>query len=200
MSRPRQISDDDILEVARECFLENGVAVSAQAIADRVGISQPALFKRFGTKKELVLRALAPPEHFPVLDWLETAPVEGPFRPQLEALLERIWETLQWILPRIAVLTASHFSPETIFARYEKPPPVRLILGINGFLERARDLGHIRADLDPEMVALTIFGVLQSRAFFRFVLRSGNSPDDALYIESTIDLLYRGIVPMEKGQ
>jgi AcrR family transcriptional regulator len=198
MPRPKQISDEEILAVARECFLESGVAVSAQVIADRVGLSQPALFKRFGTKDELVLRALAPPERLPVLDWIETVPVPGPFRPQLAELLEKIWDTLRWILPRIALLTTSHFSPETIFARYQIPPPLRVIMAVADALERARDNGQIRADIRPEMLSQMIFGVLQSRAFFRFMLRSDNSADDALYIEATVDLLYRGIAPTEK--
>ena len=198
MARPKQISDDEILEAARECFLENGVAVSAQVIADRVGISQPALFKRFGTKEELVLRALAPPERLPVLDWIETVPVQGPFRPQLKELLERIWETLKWIVPRIALLATSHFSPELLFARYKTPPPLRLIMGIAGFLERARQNGQIRPDADPEGLALSVLGVLQGRAFFRFLLRSGSTEDDALYIESAVDLLCRGMMPKEK--
>jgi AcrR family transcriptional regulator len=199
MPRPKQISDEEILEVARECFLKSGVSVSAQVIADRVGLSQPALFKRFGTKDELVLRALAPPERLPVLDWIEAVPVSGPFRPQLAELLEKIWETLRWILPRIAVLTTSHFSPETIFTRSENPPPLRLIAGLTSFFERSLENGQIRADISPGALAQMVFGVLQSRAFFRFMLRSDNSVDDALYIESTVDLLYRGIAPTEKG-
>jgi AcrR family transcriptional regulator len=200
MARPKQISDEEILEVARECFLTNGISVSAQTIADRVGLSQPALFKRFGTKEELVFQALRPPERLPVLDWLETVPTPGPFEPQIKELLGRIWETLQFILPRIAVLMTSHFTPEQVFARYETPPPLRLIIGIGAYLRRAQENGQIRADADPEALALSVLGVMQGRAFVRFVLRSGNDPDDALYLESAADLLYRGMMPTENDE
>ena len=56
--RPRKISDEDILDVARECLLEQGVNVSTQVIAKRLGVSQATLFKRFGTKVKLLQMAL----------------------------------------------------------------------------------------------------------------------------------------------
>ena len=58
MVRPRLFSDAEILQVARRCFLEHGPAVSTTVIASEVGLSQAALFKRFGTKQNLMLLAL----------------------------------------------------------------------------------------------------------------------------------------------
>ena len=94
MVRPKQVSDEELLKIALKCFLEHGSEASAQIIADRVGLSQPALFKRFGTKEELFMRALAPPEHLPIIDWLEASPSPGPFRPQFVHLLEKVTEML----------------------------------------------------------------------------------------------------------
>ena len=90
MVRPKQVTDEDLLKIALKCFLEHGPNVSAQIIADRAGLSQPVLFKRFGTKEELFLRAVAPPEHQPILDWLDASPSPGPFRPQVVQLLEKV--------------------------------------------------------------------------------------------------------------
>jgi AcrR family transcriptional regulator len=42
--------------------MEHGYGVTGQVIADKVGLSQPALFKRFGTKQELFMQALSPPD------------------------------------------------------------------------------------------------------------------------------------------
>ena len=56
--RPKKISDEDILEVARQCLMEQGSGVSTQFIADRLGVSQATLFKRFGTKLKLLQAAL----------------------------------------------------------------------------------------------------------------------------------------------
>ena len=49
--RPQQVTDKDILEVAQRVFLKDGYAAPVSAISNELNISQPALFKRFGTKK-----------------------------------------------------------------------------------------------------------------------------------------------------
>ena len=56
--RPKTISDEDILRIAMECVLEEGPSVSTTTIAERIGVSQATLFKRFGSKVELLRRAL----------------------------------------------------------------------------------------------------------------------------------------------
>src|SRR5215218_2503900 len=49
----------EILAVAREEFARHGFkATSTESIAERAGISQPYLFRLFGTKKELFLAAI----------------------------------------------------------------------------------------------------------------------------------------------
>ena len=53
--RPRQFTDEDILTATQACILELGPSVSTTVIAGRVGMSQAALFKRFGTKEKLFL-------------------------------------------------------------------------------------------------------------------------------------------------
>ncbi|MEZ6127616.1 MAG: TetR/AcrR family transcriptional regulator [Planctomycetaceae bacterium] len=60
MARPRTISDDQILQTARDCFLEHGPSVATDVIAERLGVSSQALFKRFHSKHELMLAAIAP--------------------------------------------------------------------------------------------------------------------------------------------
>ena len=58
MARPQQIADDQLLQVAREVFLEHGPNVSTTLIAERAGVSQATLFKRFGNKSCLMFGAL----------------------------------------------------------------------------------------------------------------------------------------------
>ena len=87
MARPRQVSDEDILTAAKEILLEHGAKASTTAIAKAVGLSQAALFKRFGTKLDLVKAALAPKT--PRQWWLDAAngpDPSGDFRTQLESL------------------------------------------------------------------------------------------------------------------
>lgn len=62
MGRKRQVSDEQILDSARELFIEKGFEVSTRAIARHVGISESVLFQRFGNKKQLFFTSLVPPQ------------------------------------------------------------------------------------------------------------------------------------------
>ena len=62
MGRKRQVSDEQILESARELFVENGFEVSTRSIAKHVGISESVLFQRFGKKKDLFFASMVPPK------------------------------------------------------------------------------------------------------------------------------------------
>lgn len=194
MARPKQMTDEDLLKIALECFLEYGANVSAQVIADRVGLSQPALFKRFGTKEELFLQAVVPSENFPVIEWIDSSPLPGPFQPQLEQLLEEVWEMLRGVMPRVQLLRESRLPRGTAMARYKTPPPVMLIKSIAGFIERAQKLGMARPGLNPRFVAQWIFGALMGQFYLSETL--GGKTDignNTAFIVSTVDFLLRGI-------
>jgi AcrR family transcriptional regulator len=60
MPRPKTISDDDLLAVAREAFRTRGHSASTRDVAAAAGISEAILYKRFGTKDELFRRAMMP--------------------------------------------------------------------------------------------------------------------------------------------
>ncbi len=193
MARPPRVSDEELLEIALSCFLEHGANASAQLIADRVGLSQPALFKRFGTKQELFLRAVLPPEHLPVMDWLEAHPEPGAFRPQVEALLEQLWGTLSWVLPRVQLLQEARIPRLEVFGRYGTAPPQRLVRGLTGFFERARQQGHTRAGVNPGLTATLVFGALMARSFRRGSMPDLANDDDRSFLTSTADTLCFGI-------
>jgi len=200
MARPKQMTDEELLKIALECFLKHGANVSAQIIADRVGLSQPALFKRFGTKEELFLRAVAPPEHLPVIEWLDASPSPGPLRPQLVQLLEKVWEMLSWVLPRVQLLQEARIPRETVMARYKIPPPIQLLISIAGFFERARQQGQVRSNVDPQFVAQWVFGTLMGRNFIsKTIPPQIGSVDNTDFIEATAELLWAGIKEDKTG-
>lgn len=199
MARPKQMSDEELLKIALECFLENGANVSAQTIADKVGLSQPALFKRFGTKEELFLQAVIPPEDFPVIEWIDAGPASDPLRPQLEELLERVAEMLDWVMPRVQLLREARIPPGTAMSRYKTPPPVKLIQSIAGFIERAQQQGLVRSGLHPRFVAQWIFGALMGQYFLSQSIGGKNKPEgNTGFIMSTVDFLVHGIKPLGK--
>ncbi len=194
MVRPQLISTDEIIEIARKLFFEDGLSVSMQAIADKVGLSQPALFKRFKTKKELIFAALAPPEKLPLIDWIDAGPKEGELRPQLEALLGKLWETLLWILPRMMVLKQSKLEPEEFHKLYKKPPLAVLLEAVSGWLERAKKSGRLRGSGDTDAWAQALLGSLQGRAVLKLILKIDfGTQEDTEYIKEVVDLYLRGM-------
>ena len=61
MSKPRSGTRQRIQEVARDLFLQQGVQrTSLQDIADRLGITKPALYYHFASREELVRSILVP--------------------------------------------------------------------------------------------------------------------------------------------
>ncbi|MGB8390467.1 TetR/AcrR family transcriptional regulator, partial [Mycobacterium sp.] len=61
MSRPRSDTRQRIQEVARELFVQQGVQrTSLQDIADKLGITKPALYYHFASREELVRSILVP--------------------------------------------------------------------------------------------------------------------------------------------
>ncbi len=177
-------------------FLELGPAASTNEIARRIGLSQAALFKRFGTKSDLMVRALAPPHEPPFLDALASGPSEEPLAPQLHAIGRRIASYFSEIVPCMAVLRAGGFDMQHILQSYDVPPPVRAQAALGSWLQQAQALGHIRADVDVHSTALVFLGALQSRAFLAHLLGSVRPvvlPDDD-YIDHLVDVLCRGIL------
>jgi AcrR family transcriptional regulator len=203
-ARPRQISDDEILKVACECFLENGPGVSVQVIADRLGISQPALFKRFNTKEELLVAALMPnPDSFPVLTWLKNDPKPGPFLPQLEKLISMLWMTIEVVFPRISMLAMSGLPHLGMQSGRGKQPLLFVLEAVADWLGAAQRIGHLRSAGDPITWAQMCMGPLQGRAALKYVLhvdfssdaffRYRNFRNDKAFIRATADLLWRGM-------
>jgi AcrR family transcriptional regulator len=61
VSRPRSDTRQRIQDVARELFLQQGVQrTSLQDIAERLGITKPALYYHFSSREELVRSILVP--------------------------------------------------------------------------------------------------------------------------------------------
>ena len=143
MGRPREITDQEILTQARECFLEAGPTLSAAAIARKLGISEGTLFNRFSTKEQLMRRALGVPEP----RWVELL-VNDP--PDLHAQLVRVASSLlsffQEAMPAMNLLRAAGLRPDHPETETTEPPPKRLHRELTQWLEREQK-GQTRESL-----------------------------------------------------
>jgi AcrR family transcriptional regulator len=195
IARPRQVSTDDILTVAREVFLELGPAATTTEIARRVGLSQAALFKRFGTKGDLLTAALKPPNEPPFLEVLATGPEDAPLAPQLRRVGLAIAAFFRELIPCMAMLRATGVDHHKLLASYPVPPPVRAHMALTGWLGRAKEMGRVRPNVDVASAALVFLGALQSRAFLTHLLGDAHTfaQDDATYIDHLVDVLCNGI-------
>ena len=196
MSRPRQVTDQQIIEGARECFLAMGPSVSTTVIAKRVGLSQAALFKRFGTKDDLMLAALSPTPDAGLLARIASGPTEGEdLDVALRALLHDMAQHIRKMMPCVAVLRASGVSPQRILAQYEEPPPLAVHGALVSWMETARRNGSVR-EVDPSTAAMAMMGAVHVRSFLAHLLCRDFGSFDG-YLDDLADLLSRGLRPEE---
>ncbi len=199
MARTKTIPDSMVLEEARRCFLAHGPGVSTEVIAEALTISQPAIFKRFGTKKALMLAALLPPA---VPDWvrgLEDGPDDRPIAEQLREVIRQAAAFFAEAVPAMSVIRASGMSTEEILASFKVAPPLVAKRTLIGWLVRSGERGLIRP-VDPEAAATMILGALQFRVFMARM--TGHAPpesSDEGYVDHLTDLLTHGLAP-EAGQ
>ena len=104
MARPRQITDEEILRTARECTLERGPQVSLDVVAERLGVTPPALLKRFGSRRALLLAALRPSDNPEWIQELSAGPDDRPLAAQLEEMLGRILDLMVREVPCLVAL------------------------------------------------------------------------------------------------
>lgn len=167
--RPRTVTDHAILDAARHCAIERGPAVSLDVIAERVGVTSPALLKRFGSRQELMIAALRPSDPPAWVRDLEGGPDARPLEEQLSGLIDRVLDFFAREMPCMTALSESGFPIEKIFDRKETPAPFRNLWALSAWLKRAQDRGlidkHAVADGDFESVATGMLGALHGRVF-----------------------------------
>jgi AcrR family transcriptional regulator len=197
MARPRQVSDEEIIEAARACILEFGPGVSTAKIAERVDVSAQALLKRFGGKDNLVLAALRPlvrPEwaaHLPDGDD-ERALVE-----QLRDVAEVGSEFFHELVHAILAMKWSVASASQALKDHQNPP-MMVVQTIAAWLESLHERGLIRC-VDFQACALAFLGSLQVRGILENAL--GEAPIAETHREyvDTIARMYASILAPDDG-
>ena len=112
MGRPQQVTDDEINDAARACFLEAGPHVAVKAVADRLGISTAALFGRVATKEQLLLRAFfsgspGPGRALALLEAGPRAPTTAALRDELLAILVELCSVVRQVVPGLVMVRAA---------------------------------------------------------------------------------------------
>ncbi|MEZ4450467.1 MAG: helix-turn-helix domain-containing protein [Nannocystaceae bacterium] len=202
MGRHKQSSDEELLAVAREVFVEQGLAASTRTIARRAGVSEAVFYQRYGTKADLFFRAMVPPtlDLEAILDAPRDAPGDAPRDPASGAreTLERVAlgllayfrELFPILMPMLSV---PGFDFQDFLRRHPEAPLSRLQGGLIAILEAMQARGEVGGG-PVAPAAMMLLTSLHSVALFERLGAHGGALDDAT-IRAMIDALWRGLAP-----
>ncbi|MET0976103.1 MAG: TetR/AcrR family transcriptional regulator [Leifsonia sp.] len=150
-----------ILEVAVAAFIEFGYdATSMGVLADRLGISKSAIYHHFASKEEMLDRALSE-----ALDGLEgvlasEAAATGSASDRLAAVLRGAVLVLVDRLPYVTLLL--RVRGNTVVERDALTRRREFDRAVTALVRAAGDEGTLRSDVDPRVVELLLFGMVNS--------------------------------------
>lgn len=141
MPRPRTVSDEQILSTMRSCVMDHGPHVPLDLVAEKLGVTGPALLKRFGSRQALMVKALIPAEPPGWISDLSGGPDTSPFDHQFEDLLVRLSDFLADLVPCMSALRQSGV-PTEAFAD-TCPAHVPVVDAVAQWLVTARNQGIV---------------------------------------------------------
>lgn len=166
-----------------------------QLVADALGLSPPALLKRFGTKEALMVRALAPPADLPWVERLFRGPDDRPLPEQLLEIAKGAMALFGDSTGAMLTLRASGIDLQALLEHDHPTSPVRVRAALVAFFAEARAAGRLRP-CEPDRLATAFIGALQARALeshlFGVPLEAAEQQAHAAAI---VDLLWRGARP-----
>ncbi|MCK6507116.1 TetR/AcrR family transcriptional regulator [Myxococcota bacterium] len=196
MARPRKHTDQELLDAAREVFLAHGPAASTTLVADAVGLSQAALFKRFGTKEQLMVRALMPPPRIGWVEALEAGPGPGPLPDQLVEIAVEATRFFDRMMPCLMTLKAAGLNLAQMVRSLPTPPPILARRAATAWFLRAMDQGRMRR-ADADALAYTFIGSVQSRSAMSHIFGEPALTESQrlAHARGVVDGLWNGLRP-----
>jgi AcrR family transcriptional regulator len=191
MGRRKLVEDDELLAVAREVFVEKGIAASTRKIARRAGISEAVIYQQHSTKAHLFFAAMVSPA-LNVEDLLSAPANDRSVVEQLEGIALGMMRYFRDVVPiLLRFVTHPAFDLEAFAQRHPDSPFGRMHLGLIQYLECQRERGSIVAE-NVGPAALTLFAALHSLAFLERLGVHGGKFDDAI-IRAMVRALWTGI-------
>jgi AcrR family transcriptional regulator len=195
MPRPQTISDEQILEAARQVFLEKGISATTAEVARRAGIAEGSIFNRFETKHALFRAAMLPGfTEPPFLARLDQTYGEDP-RDTLMAVGREAIEFFRTLLPLMLMGWSNAHAcglPEHFMK--PDPPPLRSLARLTEFFAKQIKARKMRKH-NPAVSARVFLGSIQSYAFFELLgkvhHRQPLTADE--HLSETIALLWNGL-------
>jgi AcrR family transcriptional regulator len=201
MARTPKITNEEILAAARQVFLEQGFGASTLVIAEKAGISEASIFKRFTTKQALFLAAMGITE---TPKWVKTLSSDMPtaaIKSELTDICEQMFAFYQEVLPRVMMMMNQGnmpFPPQSL----PVPPPIRDSRLLTEFLDKAMAHGYLRS-CDAMTIANMIIGAITNYVMTQNMsklpipspLPKRKPIDPSLFVHNLIETLWVGIAP-----
>jgi AcrR family transcriptional regulator len=163
MARPQDPKiTEAILAATVELLSESSFAqVSMAAIAERAGVGKPAIYRRFASKQDVVMAAIAsalPAMQVPARE----DDVQVRFRRMIDSALPMDGDGYVGLISGLMAEHRRH--PELIGAFRDKVLMPRRAVG-KAAIEDAQRRGELRADVDPEHTVDLLGGPFLARVF-----------------------------------
>lgn len=182
---------ESILVAATELFAEVGyLRGKTSAVARRIGVSEPVVFQNFGTKATLFAAVVdrAADHICRMVDRVTTAGI--PVSTLLETMLDpehlRHVHSAGSVGAILADASMIHDEPEVEAAT--RRAVQRFATAVTGLLDRGRQDGELRADLDTEAAAWWLISLVASQKF-RQATAANPQAIEARLAESTLAFL-----------
>ena len=198
MARPVVIRDETIVDAARQVFLERGFQATTLEVAERAGVSEGTLFKRFNNKIELFQVAMRSQiEEPPFLRTLSDRVGRGDVRDNLvDVGLEAVgfFRTI-WPLIVMAFANPGPGGVPCLFHEGADPLPIRTLRALTSFFEAEARSGRMR-EHDPEVLARMFLGAIHNFVHFEQLFkdhRPRHTPEQ--FVPTLVDMLWAGVAP-----
>ena len=197
MPRPRTITNEEILDAARELFLQRGPSVSTAEIARRAGISEGTIFKRYPTKDALFMAAMGLEAAADPSTFLKDVKCSGSMKENLGCIARQMLSFFRELIPRVI---AMHAHPKLAAHQHgilkgPNSPHCQAHNALSAHLQLEMDAGRLGRG-DPELMARVLSASLWNFVFFETIkaqVYKHMEGDD--YVDQLVDLLWSGMAP-----
>lgn len=190
MGRPKTISDDAVLRIARDIFRERGHTATTREVAEAARISEAILYQRFGSKEALFFAAMH--ARGPDIDELlgpEDPP--GDARDYLRGMLRRLGGYFAEVIPlALRVMMHPSFDPASL-SRSTPGGPAELREGLARRIATLRRRGQI-GNADEVVVARLLLSLAHDWAL-GVAFAHGSAPPEADRLDEFLDILWEGL-------
>ncbi len=198
MARPTVIQTETILEAARQVFLEKGVQATSAEVAERAGVSEGSIFKRFKTKSELFQAAMGMDvRDLPRgLELLPTLAGENTVQVNLVAAAHQTIVFFEKLMPIMMMRWANPKNSLCTGLETDDPPPLRAQKHVADYLERESALGRLSRSVHAPTVARAFLGALSSYVFSELIAKETTKVhiQTDRYVEEYVRPLLEGMI------